>query len=62
MAGGIDGQAVPELKTARVSKAHAVARASQPRNHAVWGMTMARRGNQPTVKPADGCRGRQERN
>jgi hypothetical protein len=45
-----------------VSKAHAVAGASQPRNHAIWGMTPAGAANSRRLSLADGRRGRQERN
>jgi hypothetical protein len=45
-----------------VSKAHAVAGASQPRNHAIWGMTLAGGANSRRLSFADGRRGCQERN
>jgi hypothetical protein len=56
------GRLFPELKTERVSKAHAVAGASQPRNHAIWGMTLAGAANSRRLSLADGRRGCQERN
>ena len=52
----------PELKTERVSNAHAVAGASQPKNHAIWGMTLVGAANSRRLSLADGRRGRQERN
>ncbi len=56
------GRLFPELKTERVSNAHAVAGASQPRNHAIGGMTLAGAANSRRLSLADGRRGRQERN
>jgi hypothetical protein len=56
------GMLFPELKTEIVSKAHAVAGASQPRNHAIWGMTLAGVANSRRLSLADGRRGCQERN
>ena len=56
------GSLFPELKTERVSNAHAVAGASQPRNHAIWGMTLAGAANSRRLSLADGRRGCQERN
>jgi hypothetical protein len=56
------GRLFPELKTERVSNAQAVAGASQPRNHAIWGMTLAGAANSRRLSLADGCRGCQERN
>jgi hypothetical protein len=46
----------------RVSRAHAVAGASQPRNHAIWGMTLTGAANSRRLSLADGRRGSQERN
>jgi hypothetical protein len=45
-----------------VSNAHAVAGASQPRNHAIWGMTLAGAANSRRLSLAEGRRGCQERN
>jgi len=56
------GRLFPELKTERVSNAHAVAGASQPRNDAIWFMVRAGAANNRRLSLADGCRGCQERN
>ena len=56
------GRLFPELKTERVSNAHAVAGASQPKNHAIWCMTLAGVAKSRRLSLADGRRGRQERN
>jgi hypothetical protein len=53
---------VPELTSERVSSAHAVTGASQPSNHAIWGMTLAGVANSRRLSLADGRRGCQERN
>ena len=60
--GELLGSPFPELKTERVSKAHAVAGTSQPRYHAIWGMTLTGAANSRRLSLADGCRGCQERN
>ena len=56
------GRLFPELKTERVSNAHAVAGASQPKNHAIWGMTLVGAANSRRLSLGDGRRGCQERN
>jgi hypothetical protein len=56
------GRLFPELKTERVSNAHAVAGASQPRNHAIWDMTLAGAAKSRRLSLAAGRRGCQERN
>ena len=58
----LPGRLFPELKTERVSNAHAAAGASQPRNHAIWGMTLVGAANSRRLSLADGRRGCQERN
>ena len=58
----LPGRLFPELKTERVSSAHAVAGASQPRNHAIGGMTLADAAKSRRLSLAAGHRGCQERN
>ena len=58
---GPAGRPLLELKTSRVSNAQAVAGASQPRKAAVAGVP-GRTDKMRRLSPADGRRGRQERN
>ena len=56
------GMPMPEVKTEKVSSAQAVAGTSQPTNHAILGMRLTGVAKQRCSSPADGRRGRQERN
>ena len=56
------GIPLAEVKTEKVSSAQAVAGTSQPTNHAILGMRLTGVAKRRCSSPADGRRGRQERN